>query len=258
MADDLYHRYAHLRRLVKYGLKYFCAGKKTHLLLACTPKSGSTFLWTILSQLPEFQKVSLIPGADLRENEPCKEKLIASHHLNYMARLHVRYSLHTQELIEDFNLRPIVLVRDIYDSVVSLKDHIHDQRPFLSMSVWSVEEFRKWDTARQDEFVVDMAIPWYIGFFVSWLQCQDKTVLTYEELSRDTMGTVKRLFDELKIPASNEEITGYLDKASRADTLKNEAVIGRGSALSPKLKDRVKRFASYYPNVDFTPLGIQL
>ena len=258
MTDTLYHRYAHLRRIAKYGLKYFLAGNKTHILIACTPKSGSTFLWTILSQIPAYKKVSLIPGSDRRENELCKEKLIVNHRLNYVARLHIRYSQPTRELMESFYLRPVVCVRNIYDSVISLKDHIFKQRPALSMINSVDKDFKNWDSAKQDEFIVDLAIPWYINFFVSWSECHNKALVTYEELNRDSLCTVKRLLSELGISASNETIGEYIKAAEKTDTLKNVATVGRGEALSQYLKNRMRRFASYYPGVDFTPLGIHL
>ena len=39
-------------------------------------------------------------------------------------------------------------------------------------------------------------------------------------------------------------------------TRKNVGVTGRGDTLSHEQKQRIKDMAKYYPNIDFTALGI--
>jgi hypothetical protein len=263
MAYTLYERYAHLRRTTKYGLNFLLGGQRTRILLAAFPKSGSTWLTSIIAEVPEFKVVPLITMGDRREMEIDREKLVVFNRFNYVSRLHLKYSLPTQELINNFGLRPVVLVRNIFDVIISFKDHIikgldrGDNSTHFSM-IWVDEDFKKLDPAKRLEFIVDLAIPWYICFFLSWNECRDKILITYEDLINDTGGTVKHLLNKLEISASDESISEYIYKASKAETLKNVAKIGRGEELSQKLVDKVNRFASYYPSVDFTPIGIHL
>lgn len=263
MTYTLYERYAHFRRTTKYGFKYLLGGKRTRILLAAFPKSGSTWLTSIIAEVPGFKVVPLVRMGDRREMEIDMEKLVVFHRLNYVSRLHLKYSLPTQELITNFGLRPVVLVRNIFDVIVSFRDHIinglnrKDSSAHFPM-IWVDEDFNKLDPAQRLEFIVDLAIPWYISFYLSWNECRDKILITYEDLHRDTEGTVKSLLNALEISASDEKISEYINKASTVDTKKNVAQIGRGEDLPQVLKDRVERFASYYPSVDFSPIGIHL
>lgn len=257
MPLTLCQKYAHLRRTTKYGLKFLTTGKQTRVLLACAPKSGSTFLAKILAQMPNFKQVSLVPSYDRREQELCKEKLVVFHSSNYVAQQHVRFSEPTKTLIDEFDLQPIVLVRNIFDTVMSLKDHFHNESTVVP-TCWMNEDFKKWSLDKQEAFIVDLAVPWYFHFFVSWAKYQEKTLITYEELNQDTSGTVKKILTKLKISVSDKEINEYIVSASQKNTRKNLAVIGRGDALPQELKDRVYKFASYYSDVDFSPLGIRM
>ncbi len=66
-----------------------------------------------------------------------------------------------------FGLQPIVLVRNIFDVVVSIRDS-------LKMAPMSIAQaFVPADLAfREDEemgrFITDLIVPWYFNFFGSW------------------------------------------------------------------------------------------
>ena len=92
-------------------------------MLTAFPKSGSTYLTHILKNLPNMRMVQLSLGTDRREQELCNEKLILYHNKNYVSQTHTRYSSVTQQLIDTYTLHPIVLVRNIFDVVVSIYDH---------------------------------------------------------------------------------------------------------------------------------------
>jgi hypothetical protein len=117
---------------------------------------------------------------------------------------------------------------------------------------------KKMSDEQRFNFLVDLAIPWYIHFYVSWNDCINKTFVTYEDLNIDTFATLKNILQELELSDSDENIKEYINRASKLPTKKNVAKIGRGEMLPQKLKDRVRKFASYYPDVDFTPIGIHL
>ncbi|MEM8662881.1 MAG: hypothetical protein AAGF49_02005, partial [Pseudomonadota bacterium] len=46
-----------------------------HILLACMPKSGSTFLAQILINMPGMRRERLVPDFERREQELCPQRL---------------------------------------------------------------------------------------------------------------------------------------------------------------------------------------
>ena len=79
-----------------------------HLLIACMPKSGSTWLRTVLCGLNDLQWLSPVNGWDRREHELSEMLLLLFHRQSYVTQLHLRYSLPTAELMRKFALKPIV------------------------------------------------------------------------------------------------------------------------------------------------------
>src|SRR5271156_2694008 len=78
--------------------------QRPHILLACMPKSGSTFLSTVLASYPKFNQVNLIPSHGHLDQELSELRLSRFNHLSYAAQVHVRNSAWTQHLIDKYNL----------------------------------------------------------------------------------------------------------------------------------------------------------
>ena len=98
--------------------------RPVHVLIACMPKSGSTFLADVISQCPGFRRAILTPSAGRREQE-IDEQLLRKHgKVSYVAQHHVRNSEWTSEMCRTYGVTPIVLVRSLQDVVVSLRDHM--------------------------------------------------------------------------------------------------------------------------------------
>ena len=224
-------------------------------MLTAFPKSGSTYLQSILKNLPSMNAVALSLGTDRREHELCNEKLILYHNKNYVSGNHTRYSSITQNLIDTYSLYPIVLVRNIFDVVVSLYDHCILESPIIPMA-YVPDDFAQWDKAKALSFVTDMIIPWYFNFYGTWSLCQKKLFLTYNDVTKDTFSTITKIVKYSKMNFSPKEIDFAIKKALTGFTRKNVGISGRGNTLPEELKERIRRMASYYPNLDFSPLGI--
>ena len=125
--------------------------KRNHVLIACFPKSGSTYLRTIIANLPNMVPVTLTTGYDRREQELSIEQLIFNHKKNYVASHHTRYSLITQKLMDDFEICPIVLVRNIYDVIISLHDHFF--REGTSLPMGNIQnEIKEWEKVNYSKY----------------------------------------------------------------------------------------------------------
>lgn len=96
-------------------------------LLACMPKSGSTWLCNILAELPDFRITHMVPHYGAREQEVCGDTIdknlqnICSFHV--ISQHHVKYNVNTRHCCIQYCIKPVVLLRGIADNLVSLVDH---------------------------------------------------------------------------------------------------------------------------------------
>ena len=121
------------------------------VLLACMPKSGSTYLAKIFGALPGCRRARLVSVFERREQEIDFHIFAAQEELTrkkmaqsaeranrnprgYIAQHHVTFNANTAMFIRDYRLIPVVLVRNIYDVVISLRDHVRDNSVNMAMS----------------------------------------------------------------------------------------------------------------------------
>ena len=140
---------------------------KNHILVACFPKSRSTWLSEVFAQLPDYYYAYLVPGYDRREHELAFERLIYYHAYNYVAQLHCKLSNSTERYLEIFSIRQVVLVGNIFDCVISMKDFLdggeradnkEDNRRIWPLAHVPADYYRWPDNDRLD-FIIDMFVP---------------------------------------------------------------------------------------------------
>src|SRR5438132_2190295 len=97
-----------------------------HLFIACVPKSASTFLKNLLVNLTGYRDLFTVYAAGQSEHEIYLPTLRDSAELDTVTQQHCRASDANVHLMQAFGIRPVVLVRNIFDSVMSLFDfHIN-------------------------------------------------------------------------------------------------------------------------------------
>jgi hypothetical protein len=229
--------------------------QKTHLLVACMPKSGSTYLSTILSNLEGFQQGILVHAAGRREQELDVLQLVHYDDTNYVAQHHVRYSQGTKELMERFDVKPVVLVRNIYDAVVSFRDHFRNESTENPMG-YAFPYMKDWPDEKLEELIVDVFLPWYFNFFMSWQECSNLCLLTYEEMVANPQSTIGKINKHFSLGIKDEDINQAVELAGTKFTRKNVGKTGRGEHLNVYCKQRIERMAGYYGDTNFTLIGI--
>ena len=233
---------------------------KNHVLIACFPKSGSTWLSEILCQIPGYHRAHLVPAYDRREQELAFERLVVFHSYNYAAQHHCRYSRATERYMQTFSIKPIILIRNIFDCVVSTKEFwdegVHDNERLLGPMAYVPKDYYSWADSVKFDFIIDMIIPWYFNFFVGWCDYSGGSWVAYENLLARPEATIRTISDELGLGLSESQIQTALESASQKPTLKNVAQVGRGEALTKAHKERVHAFATYYPRQDFSAIGL--
>ncbi|WP_163025768.1 sulfotransferase domain-containing protein [Chachezhania antarctica] len=253
------------------------AGPKNYgILVACMPKSGSTFLSTMVASVPGFRKEKAVPSYRRREQELVEKELREAFDTTRILRQairrsdllkqipsprgfvfqhHVKHNYETQNLIDQFGIVPVVLVRNLFDVVYSLRDHFAKESVFTP-AAYVTEEMAQWEDTKMHAFIVDMAIPWYIHFYVSWYLSDEKLMLRYEDLVQDPAAVLKQVLDYSEVRAGPPAIKAAVEMAGASATRKNVGVAGRGEGLDEALKDKVRNMCAYYPDIDFSPIGI--
>jgi hypothetical protein len=236
-------------------LKQGLPSSSRHYVVACFPKSGSTYLSAILANLIQGTQVGLVPGYGFREQELAPAYLALYHNLDYVAQHHLKCSAATMEMLSRFSIYPIVQIRNLFDVAVSLIDHleIHPVTPVAFVA----DSYEHFDHETKTRFFAEMVAPWYINFFVSWTYSDcPATWVSYEDLIGNELETVRRICADTGLEVTDTEILAAVAAAGQSETRLNKGVTGRGQALPEELKDRILALTRFYPSIDFSPIGL--
>ena len=236
-------------------------GRK-HVWAIAPPKSGSTWLTMLLKRLLDWPLVPLVSGYDRREQEVDILSLLRYPDINILSpHQHCRASQPTVDFIRRFHVKPIIMTRNVLDTVVSLRDHLVRESRAMPMA-YVDDQFLHWNDERQYEFVIEMFMPWILSFYASWLAAAptlngNLLFVRYEDLAAQpskTLQGILRFCDETR---SECQIAEVIDRVSGLDTRRNQAVTGRGAALlSPAQQAKIQQLRGFYEHVDLTAVGL--
>lgn len=230
---------------------------KLKYLIACFPKSGSTYLSELIGSLEGFQKVSWVPAYGHREQE-LDDRLIEQHSsdISQVAQHHVRASEYTLELIDRYDIIPIILVRNIFDCMVSLADHTEAESEVYPMG-YVQNKIRNVSFEERLDAIVDLTSPWYINFFASWFETRPANIVQFEDVVINDAENRSQFFQRFGLPWSADQMTQSTNSVERKSTRFNVGITGRGlNLLSPSQITRIRRFTNHYENIDFSMIGL--
>ncbi len=230
------------------------------LLTACFPKSASTFLKSVLMEVTGFPEQNLTFAHGQNETGLYLPDLVASATSDTVTQLHMRPSDSNIRLMQGFAIRPIILVRNIYDVLLSYKE-FHDR---YAGEISFYERYDALDETQRFDVMVDDRAPWYLGFFAGWQRAvrsgrTDGFWLTYEELMLDKVGKIDEILRFHHIERPRQEISDAIDRASanKTETHFNKGVVGRGRAhFTDRQIEQIARVATHHPDIDFSLIGL--
>jgi hypothetical protein len=212
------------------------------MFIACFPKSGSTYLMSVLHEITGFPRVFPIagiskPGSVAAANQDfCECELRKIRYQDGVCHQHLTATVRNLALAKEHGIRPVILVRNVFDVVPSVVDHLHREcRIFATGFVPT--EFFKWSPLEQETFVVSVQMPWYFNFLLSWQEAQVELPvywLSYERLFSDQRTVLREVCEFWDYPVAAAEIESAIERVQTLDTRFNKGQSGRGKLLDPR------------------------
>lgn len=220
------------------------------LLLACMPKSGSTWLTMALEDALGLPPMRCYLEADRNEQELDAVALFQAWGRRVLfVQQHIRYSRITLNLCRAFSTKIVVLTRRLDDVAVSLCDHVEKESPECAMFYTEAEWFSRRSVEERLDLVIDHAMPWYLNFVVGWLRAMERhggeiLHVTYEDLVIDGAGCLDRIAGFYGADLGSRAAEA-LDR--RVGTRFNQGRVGRGrEVLSASQQARLRDLARHY------------
>jgi hypothetical protein len=164
-------------------------------------------------------------------------------------------------MMQAFEIRPVVLVRNIFDAVDSLLDFYDGG---ASSATFFRADYRSLDEQTRIDLLIDNLVPWYFQFVTSWSLAEkqkrlDILWLSYEELISNKPASITNVlkFYGLGAPLRGIEQRIRETEKEKRRTRFNKGISGRGKArLSESQLARICGYGRYFPTTDFSKIGL--
>jgi tetratricopeptide (TPR) repeat protein len=232
-----------------------------HLFITCMPKSGSTFLKNVLCQVTGYEDRYFFYAHGQNEHDLYLPNVLRFAEKNTVTQQHSRASHANVQMMQGFNIKPVVLTRNIFDALLSLRDFYKNG---AAINTYHQRDFEKMNDEQRLDLIIDYYAPWYLQFFTSWKEVEVEQRLpmmwlSYEELIADKPLAIEQVLKFYGLRMNQEVVKQTITRIenNKHKNRFNKGVTGRGQAsLSPEQQTRIKTLTRHYPSTDFSPLGL--
>jgi hypothetical protein len=231
-------------------------------VLVAVPKSSSTYSTQVLAKI-----LGASVDQDLVTQDRCTPKdlsvtgIINARDRPTISQLHLTATGANLRILRHFQIPIVLLMRNIFDVVTSLRDHMNIS-PYFS-SVLIPNAYGALGESEKLDYVIDTAVPWMITLYTSWVQAQgrgevDTEFVFYEDMVREPVPFFSKICARFGRPATVADIERSLAQVEKSKATRfNVGKPGRGMAeLSEDQVAKIRRHAIHYPGIDFSPLGL--
>ena len=231
IPPDSYQEFFNSILLGQVNMQVFT--EHTNVLLMAQPKSGSHHIHLLL-QLA----LGLFPhptGFSSTNKDLYYPRVLASKFLDKstISRSHAHNDIYLSRVIRNLGLKPVVLTRNVFDSIVSRRDHTKRTDP--GDDIKSAKQHAKF-LQGSNEYQLDVTIEKFaneiIQFYASWdAYTGEKVWITWQEMVDDAPGMVAHVAEELNLEVVEdvEKITAAIKAGGGANFSKG--IAGRGREL---------------------------
>lgn len=237
-----------------------------HLLVACMPKSGSTFLTQVLSEVTGFDHRYAFYAGHQNEQDLHRASLLHAVLRPAVIQQHLRATERNLQLLQGLRTRPVVLVRNVFDALVSMRDMIDKggvESVFFPTEPFGASPFSALDIQIRTRAIVIQKSLWYVEMFASWFRAArahriEALFLSYETLMADKPGCVARVLEHSGIDYDFDNVAAAVVsvEGDKARSRKNVGSSGRGRELPETLKQYIRGHTRFFADVDFEMVGL--
>ena len=242
-------------------------GDKHLIVIAAVPKSGSTFLSNSLCRLTSYPYFRLTSGYGSNEHDLYLPALCMINPYGCVSQLHMKGTFHNAAHLNTFGVRPVILVRQIDDIVVSLVQDLRNKESLPGYGIgqngysfiWQDEDVRCLSDEQLTDMIIDLAIPWFVNFYVSWYRlCEQGVVealwVTYENMMAGKAETLKEILQFVGFHHDGKFDESILHM--KYSTYRDSRINRGAEILSDTQKERIRQHFTHYRGVDFGKYGI--
>jgi hypothetical protein len=241
---------------ILYGTADFeYEGNHQNVLLCAQPKSASLYLARLVSLALDY-KLHWI-GLDGASGDIYLPRIIAAKFADKdtISHCHAPANKYTLKVIKNLNLTPLVLYRNLPDSLVSRRDMlVKDAYAPEMLSPNLIRKFLNYDKERQMDMIIDLYALRYMNFYTSWkdLAKNNKvlniTFIRYKEIISGQISMLKKLAYNLGQKIDTEKARKTISDLQEVGGVNfNKGKMGRGEeALSETQKKRIISLAKKY------------
>lgn len=231
-------------------------------LLVALPKSSSTYSTQALARILNADVYKDIVTQDrFTPKDLSVPGIVNVRNKVTISQVHLVASGANLRILKNFGMPVAILLRNLFDVTVSLRDHMNGNQYFSSILIPNA--YDKLSDEDKLDYIIDTAVPWMITFYVSWVRAMDQgdidtEFVFYEDMVSEPAGFFQKICARFGRSVSDADVRKALACVEKsAATRFNIGKPGRGaSGLSEAQIARIRRHIDYYPGIDFAPLGL--
>jgi hypothetical protein len=242
------------------------AGKK-FIFHVASPKSGSTGIAQSVGPFLRtrgWKTPSMTVGGGNRAQDFFLSELIrleALEHDIFTDHQHCVFSSYILELLTAINAKVVFQTRNLYDMLISLRDHLDNETTVKPMFYIDRNQWAALKQSEKLDFLIYNVAPWYINFWVGWSHAQKAMgenflVVRYEDLLQRPDDIFESILDFSELPRSAFPTSTDSIYTKNVFTRKNKAIIGRGELFTTEHRRHVDMLCKPYTDIDFSAMGI--
>ncbi len=223
------------------------------VVVACQPKSASTFLCGSGAKRSGGKEIFLSSARGRGEHEFDRIKVWKARRSSaplVVSHQHICHSTGAQKLIEANSLSVVVLRRNLFDVVCSIRDHLRNEG-FETPVFFCNSQLAALPDEDLEVLIARMAIPWYLKFHLSWKDTPGVCDVDFEEVKSNPNETVERIFDRFAFPVERRVQVG--DFLPQQAMRFNRGETGRGKVMSKEAIGIVRTLVRSYADIASDP-----
>lgn len=231
---------------------------RPNIFLTAFFRSGSTHIKeTLLRLLPGYRPATTtISAGPIGDDGYCRVDPIAGQILLPMPcqvfHQHTPGTSGNVAMLKHHQLRPVVQMRNMLDSIVSVRELLATGNP-QNIGIYYPGWFKGMPDIQQLWWCVKVLPTWYFTFYLSWKYADiDKHIVWYDEYYKDQPAGLRRIFDHVRLSAlgsvSDEALRMASEVVDKGLSRFQFGRPGRGrEILSPAMIEDIKGQAMAWP-----------